>query len=220
MATKLVRYEFAGGGSVVVEEQTEDRGGLVGRGDVVETAGRKFEEALATLRPAAAAVIEAVEGLVARPEEVTLELGFTLKGELGKANSARSLPERRPRAPSSCRSSGSRAQRQPHGAPPPRARISTRLRPHRQTEAEGKPGAGTRRPPSQSAPSMSNGLGRSAQQWPMTHDNPCLSCSCLSLVGSPHSLAPLPSPALPDWHGRPHTAPQAAPYVRRANGGS
>jgi hypothetical protein len=83
MATKLVRYELSGGGSVVVEETVDDRGGYVGRGDVVEAAQQKFEAALATLRPATAAVMAEIRGLIDGPEEVQLELGFSLKGEVG-----------------------------------------------------------------------------------------------------------------------------------------
>jgi hypothetical protein len=83
MATRLVRYELESGGSVVVEEATDDRGAMVGHGDVVEAAGQSFEKALSALRPAAAAVLNEIEALVTRPDEVTLELGFSLKGEVG-----------------------------------------------------------------------------------------------------------------------------------------
>ena len=83
MGTRLVRYDLANGASVVVEEEIDDRGGYVGRGDVVEPARQRFEEALATLRPATAAVMAEVQALVAGPEEVQLELGFSLKGEVG-----------------------------------------------------------------------------------------------------------------------------------------
>jgi hypothetical protein len=38
MAMKLVRYELVSGASIVVEEEIDDRGGYVGRGDVVEPA--------------------------------------------------------------------------------------------------------------------------------------------------------------------------------------
>ncbi|MBV8402110.1 MAG: hypothetical protein JOZ17_25820 [Acetobacteraceae bacterium] len=83
MGTKLVRYELAGGASVLVEEDVDDRGGYVGRGDVVELARQRFEEALAMLRPATAAVMAEIQALVVGPEEVQLELGFSLKGEVG-----------------------------------------------------------------------------------------------------------------------------------------
>jgi len=83
MGTKLVRYELANGGSIVVEEAIDDRGGYVGRGDVVEAAQHKFEEALAALRPATAAVMAQIEELIETPDEVQLELGFSLKGEVG-----------------------------------------------------------------------------------------------------------------------------------------
>lgn len=83
MATRLMRYELEGGGSVVVEESVSDSGGYVARGDVVADARQKFEDALATLRPATAAVMAQIEGLSLQPEEVSLELGFSLKGEVG-----------------------------------------------------------------------------------------------------------------------------------------
>ena len=83
MATRLVRYELASGGSIVVEEEVGDRGGYVSRGDVVESAHQKFEEALAILRPATAAVMAEIRTLIYGPEEVQLEVGFSLKGEVG-----------------------------------------------------------------------------------------------------------------------------------------
>jgi hypothetical protein len=83
LVTKLVRYELMGGGSIVVEEEVDDRGGYVARGDVVEAARHGFEEALAVLRPATAAVMAEIRTLIDRPEEVQLELGFSLKGEIG-----------------------------------------------------------------------------------------------------------------------------------------
>ena len=83
MATKLVCYDLAAGGSVVVEESTEDRGAMVGAGDVVNKARQTFEQALATLRPATAAVLDEIAALARRPDEITLELGFSLKGEVG-----------------------------------------------------------------------------------------------------------------------------------------
>ena len=83
MATRLVRYDLANGASIVVEEEIDDRGGYVGRGDVVEPARQKFEEALAMLRPATAAVMAEIQTLVDGPEEIQLELGFSLKGEIG-----------------------------------------------------------------------------------------------------------------------------------------
>jgi hypothetical protein len=89
MAMKLVRYELVSGASIVVEEEIDDRGGYVGRGDVVEPARQKFEEALAMLRPATAAVMAEIQTLIDGPEEVQLELGFSLKGEVGGARDCR-----------------------------------------------------------------------------------------------------------------------------------
>ena len=83
MGTKLVCYKMADGSSIVVEEAVDDRGGYVGRGDVIEAAQRGFEEALAALRPATAAVMAQINGLMEKPDEVQLELGFSLKGEVG-----------------------------------------------------------------------------------------------------------------------------------------
>ncbi len=83
MPTKLVRYSLADGGSIVVEEAVDDRGGYVGRDDVVQIASQRFEDALAVLRPATAAVMAQVQTLIDGPDEVELELGFSLKGEVG-----------------------------------------------------------------------------------------------------------------------------------------
>ena len=83
MPTRLVRYDLAAGGSVVVEETITDQGGLVGAGDLVDTARQRFEDALASIRPATAAVLDQVASLVDGPDKVALELGFSLKGEVG-----------------------------------------------------------------------------------------------------------------------------------------
>lgn len=83
MPTQFVRYDLASGGSVIVEEIGTDQGGLVGAGDLVEVARQRFEEALAGIRPATAAVLDQVSSLVDGPDAVTLEIGFSLKGELG-----------------------------------------------------------------------------------------------------------------------------------------
>lgn len=84
MPIRLTSYALPDGRSVVVEESIEDRGGLAGRGsDVVEKAKQSFHDALTTLRPAVTAVIEQVEGLAKKPDEVGLEIGFNLKGEVG-----------------------------------------------------------------------------------------------------------------------------------------
>ncbi len=83
MATRLVRYELATGGSIVVEEAMEDRGGLVDASGVVQTAHQKFEDAVATLRPAVLAVMVQIEALIAQPDEIVLDIGFSLKGEVG-----------------------------------------------------------------------------------------------------------------------------------------
>ena len=83
MATKLVRYEMKNGSSIIVEEEIDDRGGLVARSDMVETAKASFEDALASVRPAVEAVLEQIDSLVSKPEEITLELGISLKAEVG-----------------------------------------------------------------------------------------------------------------------------------------
>ena len=83
MGTKLVRYKLDGGGSIVVEETVDDRGGYAGRGDVIEVAQHRFEEALASLRPATAALMAQIGTLIDEPDEIQLELGFSLKGEVG-----------------------------------------------------------------------------------------------------------------------------------------
>ena len=83
MSTRLVRYELTEGGSIIVEEKVHDRGGYVGASDVVEPARQKFGEALAALRPATAAVLAELRHLADEPEEVQLEIGFSLKGEIG-----------------------------------------------------------------------------------------------------------------------------------------
>jgi Trypsin-co-occurring domain 1 len=80
---QLVRYELIDGASIVVEERDVDGGGFVGRGQVVEAAQQTFEEAIAVLRPATSAVLSQVRSLLDAPNEVELELSFSLRCDVG-----------------------------------------------------------------------------------------------------------------------------------------
>lgn len=62
--------------SIVVEEATDDRNGYVGRGDVVEEAGKKFEEALATLRPATLVILTEIAGMTTEPRRDSVKTGL------------------------------------------------------------------------------------------------------------------------------------------------
>jgi Trypsin-co-occurring domain 1 len=82
MPTRLVRFHFAQGGFITIEEEVaEDEGALAARG--LAEAGETFEAALSKLKPLTDAVIAELADLAASPEEWELELGIAMKGEAG-----------------------------------------------------------------------------------------------------------------------------------------
>jgi len=83
MPVSLIAFRLEGGGTVFVEsDQPVDRGGLVGRADLLE-AGQTFQEAVSCIRPVADAVLGQITALASRPSEITVELGVSLKAEAG-----------------------------------------------------------------------------------------------------------------------------------------
>ncbi|SIT07680.1 CU044_2847 family protein [Insolitispirillum peregrinum] len=85
MPIRLVPYDLPNGQQIIVEEEVADRGGMVANtgSGLAAKARQSFDQALAAIRPSLASVMDQVDSLATRPEQVTVELGFTLKGEVG-----------------------------------------------------------------------------------------------------------------------------------------
>jgi hypothetical protein len=85
MPTRLVPYDLSDGSQIIVEEEYVDRGGMVANPvtGLAAKAKKGFEETLAAIRPTVAAVMDQLSGIAEQPDQITLELGFALKGEVG-----------------------------------------------------------------------------------------------------------------------------------------
>ena len=85
----LVEFPVAGGGTILVVADRDgvgsDRPAFRGGGtrDVVEKSTGTMEAAVARLRPAAEAFVEAFIDLPRRPDEVTVTFGVELSAEAG-----------------------------------------------------------------------------------------------------------------------------------------
>jgi hypothetical protein len=87
---QLVGFPLEGGGTVLVQVEEADRGPVtrgLGRDDqgskVVQRTSQTFEEATASVTPAAQALIARLKGLVDAPDEIGLEFGVQLSAEAG-----------------------------------------------------------------------------------------------------------------------------------------
>ena len=81
--TELVRFELAGGGSVVAELD-ESRGvSRAARQGVLETAKNTLEGALSEVRDAAAAALAQFQEMARKPDEVEIKFGVKLDAQAG-----------------------------------------------------------------------------------------------------------------------------------------
>lgn len=81
--TELVRFELAGGGSVVAE-MDESRGvSRAGLQSVLETAKGTLEGALTEVRDAAAAALAQFQDMAPKPDEVEIKFGVRLDAQAG-----------------------------------------------------------------------------------------------------------------------------------------
>jgi hypothetical protein len=81
---ELAAFELADGGSVLVEVEQVDGVVQVGsRGEVLQTVGKTFEEALSRVRDAAVSALEQFQSMTRRPDEVEITFGVKLDAEVG-----------------------------------------------------------------------------------------------------------------------------------------
>jgi hypothetical protein len=87
---EMIEYPLDGGGSILVAVASIPEDGVVTRGwgndrpiRVAEQANQTFQAAVATLRPAADAVLASLSGLTSTPDEITVEFGVQLTAEAG-----------------------------------------------------------------------------------------------------------------------------------------
>jgi len=83
--TYVLAMPLDDGGTVLVEVSGTPSGvERVGRvGDVVRDTAETLQQALARIRPAAAAVLDSVRGMAPAPDKVKVEFGVTLTAEAG-----------------------------------------------------------------------------------------------------------------------------------------
>jgi hypothetical protein len=81
--TELVRFELAGGGSVIAEMDGSPGVSRAGRQGVLETARGTLEGALTDVRDAAAAALDQFRGMAQKPHEVEITFGVKLDAQAG-----------------------------------------------------------------------------------------------------------------------------------------
>lgn len=83
---KLVEFELAAGGSILVEVEEHEQGGIVPAarpGELVAQASLSFEQALEGIKPAAMTIISKLRSLSEAPDEIEVEFGVKLGAEAG-----------------------------------------------------------------------------------------------------------------------------------------
>jgi hypothetical protein len=83
---RIVEFPLERGGSVFIESDEPEPAGAVrvGRADgVPEKAKQTFEQSLETVRTVAGALLAKVDELAERPDELQIEFGVKLSGEIG-----------------------------------------------------------------------------------------------------------------------------------------
>jgi hypothetical protein len=83
---RIVEFPLDGGGSVYIESDEPELAGAVrvGRADgMPEKARHTFEQSLETVTTVASALLAKVDELADRPDELQIEFGIKLSGEIG-----------------------------------------------------------------------------------------------------------------------------------------
>ncbi len=82
---RLVEFPLEEGGSILVQIDEETSGGTVraGRDETIEKARETFEEALNRVLPAAKSVVEKLQRMGSRPDEIEVTFGIKLSTQAG-----------------------------------------------------------------------------------------------------------------------------------------
>jgi hypothetical protein len=94
MMKRLVEFPLQNGGTMLIEvdeperySETTTRGSVSKAirpgGEIVENAGKTFEEALEKIKPAAQCIIDKLRELHDAPDEISVEFGIKLSAEAG-----------------------------------------------------------------------------------------------------------------------------------------
>jgi NTP-dependent ternary system trypsin peptidase co-occuring protein len=78
---RLVEFPLEEGGSILVQIDEETSGGTVraGRDEVIEKARETLEEALNRVLPAAKSVVEKLQSMSSKPDEIEVNFGINLR---------------------------------------------------------------------------------------------------------------------------------------------
>ena len=82
---RLVEFPLEEGGSILVQIDEPDTGGTVraGREEAIEKARETFEDALNRVLPAAKSVVEKLQSMASRPDEIEVTFGINLSAKAG-----------------------------------------------------------------------------------------------------------------------------------------
>jgi len=82
---RLVEFPLEEGGSIVVQIDEPETGGTIraGRDETIEKVKDTFEEALNRVLPAAKSVVEKLQRMESRPDEIEVNFGINLSAKAG-----------------------------------------------------------------------------------------------------------------------------------------
>jgi hypothetical protein len=83
---RLVKFPLADGNVIVVEVDEPETSGTVraSRSDeMIDEAKQTFDQSLNTIRTSTESVINKLQSLTHRPDEIEMEFGFNMSGEFG-----------------------------------------------------------------------------------------------------------------------------------------
>ncbi len=82
---RLVEFPLEEGGSILVQIDEPETGGTIraGREDTIEKARDTFEDALNRVLPAAKSVVEKLQSMASKPDEIEVNFGINLSAHAG-----------------------------------------------------------------------------------------------------------------------------------------
>ena len=84
--TRYIEFPTENGDTILIEVEAVEAPGIRKAGispeDLIERAGKTFEQALSSLRASAQAIVRTVSGLAQPPDEVEVTFGLKIAGEV------------------------------------------------------------------------------------------------------------------------------------------